>query len=47
MVACNEKTANVWVARIIPVVLVALVIYTTWVVVGPICGRSLPEAPGE
>ena len=35
----NQKVANRWVARFIPLVLIAIVCYASYVVVGPVCGQ--------
>lgn len=40
MVSCDQKAANVWVARIIPVILIGIVSYASWVVVARICGKQ-------
>ncbi|KAI9682663.1 MAG: palmitoyltransferase pfa5 [Trizodia sp. TS-e1964] len=34
---CNEKAANLWVSRIIPLVLIIITAYATWVVVVLVC----------
>ena len=44
MNACNQKAANIWVARIIPIVLVAIVSYSSWVIVVKVCGKALLES---
>lgn len=35
----NNKAANLWVSRIIPLILVGIVGYATWVVVVLLCGE--------
>jgi len=42
--ACDQKAANLWVARFIPVVLVGIVGYATYVVVVLVCG-AYPISP--
>lgn len=41
MMPMNQKVANLWVARIIPAVLVGIVGYGTWVVIVLVCGKAL------
>ena len=36
----DQKAVNLWTARIIPVVLVGIVGYVTWVVVVLVCGQE-------
>lgn len=36
----NQKAVNLWVSRIIPLVLVGIVGYVTWVVVVHLCGKQ-------
>ena len=36
--ACNEKVANLWAARVIPIILIGIVGYSTYVVVVRVCG---------
>ncbi|KZF22954.1 DHHC zinc finger membrane protein [Xylona heveae TC161] len=38
---CDQKTANVWVARVIPFILVGIVGYVTWVFVALLCVNYL------
>lgn len=35
--ACNEKVANLWAARVIPAILIGVVGYSTYVVVVQVC----------
>lgn len=35
----NQKVANRWIARIIPLVLVGIVGYGTWVIIVLVCGK--------
>ena len=35
----NQKAANRWTARIVPIVLVAIVGYVTWVIIVLVCGQ--------
>lgn len=35
----NQKAANVWTSRIIPLILIGIVGYVTWVVVMLLCGE--------
>lgn len=35
----DQKVANRWVARFIPLILIGIVSYTSFVVVGPVCGQ--------
>lgn len=35
----DPKAANVWTARIIPLILVGLLAYVTWVFIGLLCGE--------
>ncbi len=41
----NQKVANRWIARIIPLVLVGIVGYATWVVIVLVCGKSCYALP--
>lgn len=36
----DPKIANIWIARVIPVVLVGIVGYVTWVVIVLVCGQQ-------
>ncbi len=40
MASVNQKAINLWTARVIPVVLVGLAGYASWVVIGLVCGQS-------
>ncbi len=42
----NHKAANLWVSRIIPLVLIGIVGYVTWVVIVLLCGRHRPFDSG-
>ena len=42
--AYDQKAANVWTARIIPLILTGILGYSSWVVVGPLCGREIAAA---
>lgn len=37
--AYDQKAANVWTARVIPLVLIGIVAYSTWVLVALVCGK--------
>ncbi len=37
----DQKVVNLWVARVIPIVLVGIVGYVTWVVIVLVCGQQL------
>lgn len=41
--AASQKCANVWTARIIPLILIGIVGYVTWVVVVLVCGQRRPN----
>ncbi len=41
---CQERVsvaANIWTARIIPFILAGIVVYISFVLVGPLCGTKL------
>lgn len=40
LMVINEKVLNVWTARSIPLILVAIVGYASYVIVGPLSGLS-------
>ncbi len=35
----DQKVVNLWTARVIPLILVAIVGYVTWVVIVLVCGQ--------
>ena len=37
--AFDPKAANIWTARIIPVIIVGILAYVTWVFIGLLCGE--------
>ena len=37
--AFDPKAANIWTARIIPLILVGILAYVTWVFIGLLCGE--------
>ena len=41
--AFDPKAANIWTARIIPLILVGLLAYVTWVFIGLLCGEHIWE----
>ena len=43
MTTINQKVANLWVARIIPLILVGIVGYATWVIIVLVCGEYLGD----
>ena len=40
LMAFDQKAANLWVARFIPLILIGIVGYVTWVVVALVCGKE-------
>jgi palmitoyltransferase len=42
MARCDDKTVNVWAARVIPFLLAGIVGYVSWVMVKLICGEGSP-----
>ena len=37
----NQKAANVWTARVIPLILIGIVCYASFVIIGPLCSQYI------